>query len=275
MCLIVFAWQLMPFTPFVAAANRDEYYDRPAAPADWWDDHPHIYAGRDLQGGGTWMGVTQQGRFAAITNVRAPSEFRKDAPSRGALVKNYLASNLTPQEYVEKIANEPDHFNGYNLLIGNRDAMIWYSNRGQQHPQNGKPLEPGIYGLSNALLNDPWHKVVKTRAQFGSLLCTHAPDEAYFEMLAEQNACPRYTLAQNRRGYSDGTHALGCLHPLPRLWHAHLNACAHGPGRRSNAERSDDSLKMKTRVHDLLQNFFRQHQTAHVGVFDLASAINP
>ena len=152
MCLIVFAWQLMPASPLVAAANRDEYYDRPAASAQWWEDHPQVYAGRDLQGGGTWMGVTKCSRFAAITNVRAPSEFRCDAPSRGALVKNYLASEMTPQEYVEKIVSEPDPFNGYNLLIGNRDTLIWYSNRGQSYPLNGKPLQPGIYGLSNALL---------------------------------------------------------------------------------------------------------------------------
>jgi uncharacterized protein with NRDE domain len=216
MCLIVFAWQLMPFTPFVAAANRDEFYDRPAAPADWWDDHPHIYAGRDLQGGGTWMGVTRCSRFAAITNVRAPTEFRNDAPSRGALVRDYLASDLTPQEYIAQLASEADPFNGYNLLIGNRDTLIWYSNRGKNHPQNGKPLAPGLYGLSNALLNDPWHKVVKTRAQFGSLLCTHAPDEAYFEMLADKTLAPDARLPKT-----------GVDIPTERMLSA---VCIHSPG---------------------------------------------
>lgn len=190
MCLIVFAWQLMPSSPLIAAANRDEFFERPAAPASWWDDHPNIYAGRDLQAGGTWMGVTREGRFAAITNIRAPSERKKDVPSRGGLVRDYLASDLTPQDYVEQISGSTEHFNGFNLLVGNRDELIWFSNRGHDNPRNGKPLWPGIYGLSNALLNDPWHKVVKTRAQFGSLLCQNAPDDAYFEMLSDTAQAP-------------------------------------------------------------------------------------
>lgn len=180
----------MPATPLIAAANRDEFYQRPAAPAEWWEEHPEIYAGRDLHAGGSWMGVTRESRFAALTNIRAPSERRTDVPSRGALVKNYLASKLTPQEYIEQIAQETEDYNGFNLLVGNRDTLIWYSNRAQANPHNGKPLYPGIYGLSNALLNDPWHKVVKTRAQFGSLLCTNAPDEAYFDMLSDTAIAP-------------------------------------------------------------------------------------
>jgi uncharacterized protein with NRDE domain len=76
MCLIVFAWQVIPDMPLIAAGNRDEFYDRPAKPADWWDDHPQIYAGRDLQGGGTWIGITRDGRFAALTNMPASSNRR-------------------------------------------------------------------------------------------------------------------------------------------------------------------------------------------------------
>jgi uncharacterized protein with NRDE domain len=194
MCLIVFAWQMMPQTPLVAAANRDESYDRPAAAASWWNDQPHIYAGRDLLAGGTWMGVAQSAacgsRFAALTNIRAPSECRPDAPSRGHLVSHFLASNLTPQAYVEQLSGTTAHYNGFNLLVGDRNTLLWYSNRGHDHPYNGQPLPPGIYGLSNALLNDPWHKVVKTRAQFGSLLIQNAPDEAYFDMLSDTALAP-------------------------------------------------------------------------------------
>ncbi len=216
MCLIVFAWQLMPATPLVAAANRDEFYDRPAAPADWWEDHPEIYAGRDLHAGGTWMGVTRCSRFAAITNIRAATERRTDVPSRGHLVKDYLASNLTPQEYIQQISQEADQYNGFNLLVGNRDILIWYSNRGQANPHNGKPLYPGIYGLSNALLNDPWHKVVKTRANFGSLLCTSAPDEAYFDMLSDTTLAPDTRLPET-----------GVDLPTERMLSA---VCIHSPG---------------------------------------------
>ena len=198
MCLIVFAWQMASQTPLIAAANRDEFYDRPAAPASQWHDLPQIYAGRDLQAGGTWMGISRgdgcTSRFAALTNIRAPSERRPDAPSRGHLVSDFLGSNLTPEAYIEQISATTEHYNGFNLLIGDRDTLIWYSNRGQAKKRNGQPLRPGIYGLSNALLNDPWHKVVKTRAQFGSLMMQGAPDEAYFDMLSDTALAPDHRL---------------------------------------------------------------------------------
>lgn len=185
MCLIVFAWQVLPDMPLLAAGNRDEFYDRPAAPAGWWDDHPQIYAGRDLQCGGTWMGITRDGRFACITNIRAPSEMRADAPSRGKLVQNYLAGSMKPSEYLHDIAAQTAEYNGFNLLVGNHDELIWFSNRGSDDARNGKPLAPGIYGLSNSLLDCAWPKVVRTKAQFSSLLCQGAPEDAFFEMLSD------------------------------------------------------------------------------------------
>lgn len=193
MCLIVFAWQIVPNLPLVAAGNRDEFYDRPARPADWWEDHPQIYAGRDLRGGGTWMGITREGRFAAITNVRAPTEKRSDAPTRGALVAEYLAGRMTPQEYIEVISTDAARYNGFNLLIGDRDSLVWYSNTALDDERNGKPMAPGVYGLSNGALDTPWPKVLRTKAQFSSLLCQGAPKDAYLEMLADttqaQDSC--------------------------------------------------------------------------------------
>lgn len=185
MCLIVFAWQVIPGMPLIAAANRDEFYDRPATPAAWWDDHPQVYAGRDLQGGGTWLGITRDGRFAALTNIRTPSEKRPDAPSRGALVANYLTGQTTAQQYVDKIEADAGNFNGFNLLVGDSNQLIWFSNGKSSDARNGKPLEPGIYGLSNHLLDSPWPKVVRTKAQFASLLCQGAPEDAFFEMLCD------------------------------------------------------------------------------------------
>lgn len=185
MCLIVFAWQVIPGMPLIAAANRDEFYDRPTAPAAWWADHPHIYAGRDLQGGGTWLGITRNGRFAAITNVRAPGDKRNDAPSRGRLVANYLSGTLSAQDYIREIGAKAQAYNGFNLLLGDAGQLVWYSNRGDGDPRNGAPLAPGIYGLSNALLDTPWPKVVRTKAQFSSLLCQAAPPDTYFEMLTD------------------------------------------------------------------------------------------
>lgn len=185
MCLIVFAWQVVPGMPLVAAANRDEFYERPTEPAGWWQDHPEVYAGRDLRGGGTWMGVTRDGRFAAITNVRAPAEQRAGAPSRGMLVADYLTGDGSAREYLAGIEARAEAYNGFNLVLGDRETLLWFSNRGKHDPRNGQPLARGIYGLSNDLLDAPWPKVVRTKAQFSSLLCQGAPNDAYFEMLSD------------------------------------------------------------------------------------------
>lgn len=185
MCLIVFAWKVIPGMPLLAAANRDEFYARPAAPAAWWEDHPDVYAGRDLQGGGTWIGITRNGRFAALTNIRAPAEFRPDAPSRGALVADYLCGNLAAADYLAALAPRAGEYNGFNLLVGDREQLLWYSNRGDGDQRNGCALAPGVYGLSNALLDVPWPKVVRAKAQFSSLMCQAAPEDAYFEMLTD------------------------------------------------------------------------------------------
>jgi uncharacterized protein with NRDE domain len=194
MCLIVFAWQVVPGAPLIAAANRDEFYDRPSAPAGSWPERPQVYAGRDLKGGGSWMGVSQEGpngpRFAAVTNIRGPLERRTDAPSRGALVADYLAENISADDYIARIAPGSDAYNGFNLVLGDRHSLVWFSNRGAPDERNGKHLAPGIYGISNGLLDAPWPKVVRTKAQFASLLCQGAPEDAYFEMLADTTCAP-------------------------------------------------------------------------------------
>lgn len=185
MCLIVFAWQVVPGMPLVAAANRDEYYERPASAAGWWEDQPEIYAGRDLQAGGTWIGITRSGRFAALTNIRNPADKRSNAPSRGALTTDFLRGVTTAEHYVAQLRETAEHYNGFNLLVGDREQLVWYSNRGGDDERNGRPLAPGLYGLSNAQLDTPWPKVVRTKAQFASLLCQGAPQEAFFDMLAD------------------------------------------------------------------------------------------
>nr|WP_314545762.1 NRDE family protein [uncultured Massilia sp.] len=194
MCLIVFAWRVIPGLPLVACANRDEFYDRPATPAGPWPDYPYIVAGRDLQGGGSWMGVTTEGprgpKFAALTNIRAPHDFRSDAPTRGALVADFLKGDLDAPAYLERIATDANAYNGFNLILGDREGMYWFSNRAGDDARNGKPLEPGIYGVSNGLLDAPWPKVVRTKATFASLLLQGAPEDAYFEMLADTTRAP-------------------------------------------------------------------------------------
>ena len=155
MCLILFAYKSHPTYKLVVVANRDEFYKRNTQTAHWWEDHPEVLGGRDLQAGGTWMGITQTGKFAALTNYREPGNLNPHAPSRGDLVKNYLISQQSSFSYLNKINGEA--FNGFNLLVGGPDELWCYSNRGFE-PQK---LKPGIYGLSNHLLDSPWPKVEK------------------------------------------------------------------------------------------------------------------
>ncbi len=182
MCLIVFAWKLLPECPLVLAANRDEFFDRPTQAAHWWDDHPLVYAGRDLQAGGTWLGINRSGRFAALTNIRKGGEKRDDVRSRGELVAGFLQSHLSAEDYLSSVRERAAEYNGFNLLLGDHQHSFWFSNEGDTSMQ---PLEPGIYGLSNGSLDTPWPKVLRAKAQFSSLLCQGAPDDAYFEMLSD------------------------------------------------------------------------------------------
>jgi uncharacterized protein with NRDE domain len=182
MCLIVFSWKLVPQCPLLLAANRDEFFDRPAQAADWWIEHPGIYAGRDLRAGGSWLGIDRSGRFAALTNIRNGQSPAQQKRSRGELVANFLSGDLDATTYLELVRETGAHYNGFNLIFGDEHAMYWISN---EDSSSFRALEPGIYGLSNGSLDTPWPKVVRAKAQFASLLCQGAPEDAYFEMLAD------------------------------------------------------------------------------------------
>ena len=155
MCLILFAYRYHPRYQLVVAANRDEFFSRATAPMGFWQDNQDLLAGRDLEAGGTWLGVARKGRFAAITNFRDPAAVKADAPSRGGLVSGFLQSNQSSWDYLEKLALSADAYNGFNLLVWDNQNLCYYSN------ENSLPrtLAPGIYGLSNHLLNTPWPKV--------------------------------------------------------------------------------------------------------------------
>ena len=155
MCLILFAYDVHPRYRLVLAANRDEFYERPTVPLHFWEDHPGILAGRDLEGMGTWLGVTRSGRLAALTNFRDPGRIKNAAPSRGDLVADFLKGNQGAADYLRAIGPGVDAYNGFNLLLGDGDGLYYASNRGVWF----RSLEPGIYGLSNHLLNTPWPKV--------------------------------------------------------------------------------------------------------------------
>ncbi|HEX2531624.1 MAG TPA: NRDE family protein, partial [Burkholderiaceae bacterium] len=145
-------------------------------------------------------GITGSGRFGAVTNIRAPQEKRVNAPTRGALVADYLTGKKPAAEYIAGIVDRNDEYNGFNLIIGDAKQLIWFSNRAEGDARNGRPLPPGIYGLSNALLDTPWPKVVRAKAQFSSLLCQGAPEAAYFEMLSDTARAPDCRLPQTGIG---------------------------------------------------------------------------
>jgi uncharacterized protein with NRDE domain len=176
MCLLVFAWRSHPDYPLVLLANRDEFYARRTRPAAWWGQAVSLLAGHDEEAGGTWLGITRRGRFAAITNVRAPTERNPHAPSRGALVLSALQAPQPASEWLGAHAVKMGAYNGFNLLAGdvlpgdhdvNGSALHYYSNRLDEPPH---ALAPGIYALSNAFLDTPWPKVTRAVAQFACTL---------------------------------------------------------------------------------------------------------
>lgn len=192
MCLILFGYRCHPAFSLVLAANRDEFHDRPTDPAGFWDDAPHILAGRDRTAGGTWLGVTRGGRFAALTNIREPARQQSNAPSRGVLVADYLRGNTPPGAYLHALTDDAERYNGFNLLVGDRTELWYYANRAARP----RRLEPGLYGLSNALLDAPWPKV--TRGRHGLAAILDNPDgprpEALLELLADRSPPPDHEL---------------------------------------------------------------------------------
>lgn len=177
MCLIVVGWRQHPDFPLVVAANRDEFYARPSALIGRWPERPEVLGGRDLEAGGTWLGVTTAGRFAAVTNVREPS-VPKGRRSRGELPRDFLLASQPAGQYAAEI--DPGTFSGFNLLVADQDSLWYCSNR------DGAPrfLPPGIYGLSNHLLDTPWPKLVAARQAFVTAIGTLPATQELFAMLA-------------------------------------------------------------------------------------------
>ncbi len=186
MCLIALAWQIHPDFPLLIAANRDEFHARPAQAADFWPDHPQLCAGRDLEAGGTWLGFTSSGRFAAITNRRghpAPPAAR----SRGMLTLDFLLGAEPPRGHVNRLRARCAEYAGFNLLAGEIDGDLYYL--GNHGPRVDR-LGPGVYGLSNDMLDTPWPKLLGAREELSALLRTHPEPEAIFALLAERTVPP-------------------------------------------------------------------------------------
>ncbi|AYD64602.1 hypothetical protein C4E15_13390 [Achromobacter spanius] len=184
MCLAVLALHALSGIPVLIAANRDEFHARPTHPIAQWADAPTVYAGRDGLAGGTWMGVTTRGRFALVTNYREPGKHLNPAPSRGALVEDYLRGDEPPDVYLARTHESDQAYNGFNLIVGDT-RQAWYLSNRDGPP---RPLDPGIYALSNHLLDTPWPKLARTKTAFTDVLGrSPQPDlPALFDALADR-----------------------------------------------------------------------------------------
>lgn len=215
MCMLVLAWQAHPRYALVVAANRDEYHERPAAPLAKWPAATELLAGRDLRAQGTWLGINRERRFGVVTNFRELQRTRAGAPSRGELVPLYLGGGDTgadAAQFLGALCERADEYSGFNLLLRDERSLWYGSNRATPF---ARQLPPGVYGLSNELLDTPWPKLLRVRAGFEAWLRTPlpAPPEELFALLADRApaAPPAGGLPQGEGG-------------LPREWQRALSA---------------------------------------------------
>lgn len=187
MCLIVFAYKYHPKYPLILAGNRDEFYERPTQKMHPWGSNPNILAGKDLKDGGTWLGINQYGKLAALTNYRDLSKINEIAPSRGHIVTEILKSTQPIDEQLSVLRPEFPNYNGFNLIAGTLDDLYYVSNEGDRFYK----IQPGLYGISNAFLNTPWPKTNNALQHFTHALNGEKPDEqAIFELLWDTTTYP-------------------------------------------------------------------------------------
>jgi len=188
MCLILLAWRVHPEFPLVFAGNRDEAYERPSSAAGFWADHPQIFGGRDLEKGGTWLGLTRTGRLAAVTNFRDGRNSKTAPRSRGNLVAEFLRGTDEPRAYLDAVAKHGSDYGGFTLIVGDLERMVCVSNRAPGITE----IAPGVHGLSNHLLDTPWPKIARGKESVSALM---KADEAglvrgLFEVLADRTLAP-------------------------------------------------------------------------------------
>lgn len=188
MCLLVFAWKTVPGHPLIFAGNRDERHARASQAAGFWPDVPAILAGRDLEAGGTWLGVTQGGRFAVVTNYREGPNPHSGPRSRGRLTTEFLRGGLPAPEYLQHVTRVAHDYAAFSLIVGDADDLWYFSNRNGAKP---RAIAPGIHGLSNHMLDTPWPKVTRSKARLGALLEQgRASDDALLALLADRTPAP-------------------------------------------------------------------------------------
>ena len=195
MCLVVFALDAHPRHRLVLAGNRDEAFARPAAPLAEWPDvspsrpggAPGVVAGRDLEAGGTWLGASRDGRWAVLTNVRDPLHPRPHVRSRGLLAADFLTGTASARRYAARVSDERDLYDGFNLVVGDRQSVAVVSTRAD----DATLLGPGVYGLSNDRLDTPWPKLVRACRRLRSALRREHVDRAdLFGLLDDRQPAP-------------------------------------------------------------------------------------
>lgn len=182
MCLVAFSWRVHPHYPLLISANRDEFFDRPTQFLHRWDSG--ITAGKDLRGGGTWMGFHPNGNWALLTNFRDFHRPRKGEISRGKLVENFLLGSMPPDGYLKVISKEKDRYEGFNLLVSDGKKLFYFSNYGKEVVE----IPPGIHGLSNGLFNEPWPKVTLAKKQLAEL--DRANEKSLLDILKSPETYP-------------------------------------------------------------------------------------
>ena len=202
MCLVVFGWRQHAEFPLVVAGNRDEFHARPTRKAHWWPDHPDILGGRDLQAAGSWLAVHRNGRFATVTNFRDAEPPLPKKRSRGHLVTDFLLGSDEPLAYLNAI--DDSAYAGFNLLLGDSETLAWHSN----HGDDARILAPGIYGLSNALLDSPWDKVVRSKTRLKRLLEEGKVNETQLlRLLDDRDKAPTSEINSDRLSF-EKAHAI-------------------------------------------------------------------
>ncbi|MCU0358258.1 MAG: NRDE family protein [Cyclobacteriaceae bacterium] len=187
MCLIFLSLNSHPKYKLIVAGNRDEFYQRKTQAADFWTDQPHILGGRDLEAGGTWMGISRQGKFSLVTNYRDLRNLKTVVPSRGQLVSDFLLNGEHASEYLKSVSKRGQEYNGFNLLAGTPEELYYYSN----YQEGIERVADGIHGLSNALLNTPWPKVQRGLEKFSTIIRNdQVNEEALFDLLYDDQCAP-------------------------------------------------------------------------------------
>jgi len=191
MCLIFISLNNHPTYKLIVAANRDEFYNRKTATANYWEDYPDILGGRDLEAMGTWMAMTKSGKIGMVTNYRDPKNIHPQAPTRGKLVSDYLIQPIAPARYLKELELRGKEYNGFNLIVGHPDALFYYSN----YAKGVVKIADGFHGLSNHLLDTPWPKVTRVKKKFGSLLsAAKLQPQELLEALYDEQRAPNHEL---------------------------------------------------------------------------------